>query len=68
MMILILFHTLRFRCLKHFYLEAVCKHMCHLFPHAISYNRFLELEHDVIVPLVLFIKKASLANARASVS
>ena len=32
MMIMILFHSSGYRCLKHFYLDRVCKHMRHLFP------------------------------------
>ena len=49
MLIMILFHDFGYRCLKHFYLESVCKHMSHLFPRVVSYNRFVELEHDVAV-------------------
>ena len=30
MVIMILFHSSGYRCLKHFYLEKVCKHMRHL--------------------------------------
>ena len=48
MVILILFHASGHRCLKHFYLDYVCKHMRHLFPHVVSYNRFVELEKDVL--------------------
>lgn len=62
MLIMILFHDSGYRCLKHFYLEAVCKHMRHLFPHVVSYNRFVELEHDVAIPLALFIKKVLLGK------
>ena len=40
MLIMILFHDSGYRCLKHFYLEKVCKHMRHLFPQVVSYNRF----------------------------
>ena len=40
MMIMILFHSSGYRCLKHFYLEKVCKHMRHLFPEVVSYNRW----------------------------
>ena len=43
MMIMILFHSSGYRCLKHFYLDRVCKHMRHLFPDVVSYNRFVEL-------------------------
>ena len=44
MVIIILFHSSGYRCLKHFYLEKVCKHMCHLLPKVVSYNHFVELE------------------------
>ena len=40
MVIMILFHSSGYRCLKHFYLEKVCKHMRHLFPEVVSYNRW----------------------------
>ena len=57
MVIIILFHNSGYRCLKHFYLEYVSKHLRHLFPELVSYNRFVELEKDVAIPLALFIKK-----------
>lgn len=62
MLIMILFHASGYRCLKHFYLEGVCKHMRHLFPRVVSYNRFVELERDVAIPLTLFIKKVLLGK------
>ena len=43
MVILILFHSRGFRCFKHYYKEYVCKHLSHLFPSPVSYNRFVEL-------------------------
>lgn len=45
MLIMILFYDSGYRCLKHFYQEKICKHMRHLFPKVVSYNRFVELEH-----------------------
>ena len=57
MVIMILFHDSGYRCLKHFYIEKVCRHMRHLFPKVVSYNRFVELEKEVAIPLTLFIKK-----------
>ena len=39
MVIMILFHSSGYRCLKHFYLEKVCKHMRHLFPEVVSYMK-----------------------------
>ena len=62
MMIIILFHGSGYRCLKHFYLEHVTKHLRHLFPELVSYNRFVELEREVAIPLVLFIKKVLLGK------
>lgn len=47
MLIMILFHDFGYRCLKHFYLEKVCRHLRHLFPEVVSYNRFVELQKDV---------------------
>ncbi len=55
--ILILFHSSGFRCFKHYYKEYAYKHLKHLFPRQVSYNRFLELEKEVLLPLTIFIKK-----------
>ena len=49
MLIMILFHDFGYRYFKHFYLEKVCKHLSHLFPNVVSYNRLVELERDVAV-------------------
>lgn len=62
MLIMILFHDSGYRCLKHFYQEKICKHMRHLFPKVVSYNRFVELEKEVAIPLALFIKKLLLGK------
>ena len=62
MLIMILFHDSGYRYLKHFYVEKVCKHLRHLFPKVVSYNRFVELEKQVAVPLALFIKKVLLGK------
>ena len=62
MLILILFHDSGYRCLKHFYQEKLCKHMRHLFPKVVSYNRFVELEKEVAIPLALFIRKVLLGK------
>lgn len=55
MTILILFHSSSFRDLKHFYL-FVRTQMKSDFPHTVSYNRFVELERKVCIPLVVFLK------------
>lgn len=62
MVIMILFHSSGYRCLKHFYVDHVCKHMRHLFPKVVSYNRFVELEREVAIPLLLFVKKVLLGK------
>jgi hypothetical protein len=60
--IMLLFHDSGYRCLKHFYLEKVCRYLRHLFPKVVSYNRFVELEKEVAIPLALFIKKVLLGK------
>ncbi len=62
MVILILFHSGGFRCFKHYYQEYVCKHLKHLFPKHVSYNRFVELEKEVLLPLTIFIKQVLLGQ------
>lgn len=62
MVILILFHSGGFRCFKHYYKGYVCKYLKHLFPRLVSYNRFVELEKEVLFPLTIFIKKALLGT------
>ena len=60
--ILILFHSGGFRCFKHYYKEYVCKHLKHLFPRQVSYNRFVELEKEVLLPMTIFIKRVLLGT------
>ena len=60
--ILILFHSKGYRCLKHFYTQYVCKHLTHLFPNTVSYNRFVELQMKVALPLTIFIKEVLLGT------
>ena len=62
MVILILFHSSGFRCFKHYYKEYVCKHLKHLFPRQVSYNRFVELEKEVLLPMTIFIKRVLLGT------
>ena len=62
MVILILFHSGGFRCFKHYYNEYVCKHLIHLFPRLVSYNRFVELEKDILLTLTIFIKQVLLGT------
>ena len=61
MTILILFHSSSFRNLKHFYL-FVRTHMQKDFPHTASYNRFVELQQKVCIPLAIFLRTKSLGQ------
>lgn len=54
MTILILFHQSDFRTFKHFYIGYVCVYMKSYFPELVSYNRFIELQKSVLVPLYYF--------------
>jgi len=56
MTILIAFHLSGTRNLKHFYLFYVCKHLKNEFPNVVSYNRFVELQQKITMPLVIFLK------------
>ena len=47
--IMILFHLCGYKCLKLFYIDEVCNNMNDLFPHTVSYNRFVELERKVAI-------------------
>ncbi len=62
MIIMILFHASGYRCLKHYYLRYVSVNLRHLFPELVSYNRFVELEKNVALPLAIFIKKVLLGK------
>lgn len=62
MTIIVMFHSSGYRCLKHFYINHICLNMRHLFPRVVSYNRFVELERMVAVPLALLIKKVLLGK------
>lgn len=54
--VMIIFHSGGFRNMKHFYLHYVQKHQHDLFPHTVSYNRFVELMQAATLPMSLFLK------------
>ena len=60
--ILVIFHGMQHRNLKHFYLNYVQKHLTHLFPNTVSYNRFVELSQQVNLPMTLFLKMQCLGD------
>jgi len=54
--ILIAFHSGHYTNLKHFYLEHICVYYKDYFPGLVSYNRFVELQQRVAIPMMLFLK------------
>jgi len=62
MIIIIMFHSSNYRCLKHFYNQEICINKRHLFPNVVSYNRFVEIQKEIAIPLALFIKKVLLGK------
>jgi hypothetical protein len=60
--ILVIFHAMQHRNLKHFYLNYVQKHLTHLFPNTVSYTRFVELSQQVNLPMTLFLKMQCLGD------
>jgi len=54
--ILILFHLKNYRTLKHFYIDFIQKYLIAYFPKTVSYNRFVELQKKVLLPMTLFLK------------
>lgn len=62
MTILVLFHLSHYRNLKSFYLFYVCKQLRSEFPRTVSYNRFMELNQTVILPLAIYLKKRTLGQ------
>jgi hypothetical protein len=53
--ILLLFHFGTFHNFKHFYLFYIREHLKKEFPKQLSYNRFVEIEHRVFIPVMFFI-------------
>jgi hypothetical protein len=64
MSILLLFHFGHFTNFKHFYTQYVQKHLTDCFPKMLSYNRFIQLQPRVIIPLMLFLKHRCMGKSR----
>lgn len=60
--ILIYFHFMRFRDLKHFYINYVQKHLISEFPETVSYNRFVELQQKAFLPMCVFLQTCCLGK------
>lgn len=61
--ILIAFQSGHFTNLKHFYLNHICVYYRDCFPGLVSYNRFIELQQRVAVPMMLFLKMQCLGKS-----
>lgn len=57
--ILIMFHFSHYKCFKDFYLNCILQHYRQEFPKALSYNRFIELEPQAFMPMVLLLRSLS---------
>jgi hypothetical protein len=62
--ILIFFHFGSFTNFKHYYNNYVKVHLSDCFPGLVSYNRFIELQQRVAVPMMLFLKICCLGKSR----
>jgi hypothetical protein len=62
--LLIAFQSGHFTNLKHFYLNHICPYYKAYFPGLVSYNRFVELQQRVAVPMMLFLKTHCLGASR----
>ncbi len=56
MTIIVLFHASGYRDFKTFYTQHVQRHLSSAFPRLVSYNRFVELQRDALIPLCAYIQ------------
>jgi hypothetical protein len=54
--IVVFYHQSGYKTFKWFYEKYVCKHMTQEFPKLVSYNRFIELLPDILIPLTFFMQ------------
>lgn len=62
MTIMILFQLSGIRCFKWFYKQYLTKHLANEFPKLVSYNRFVELQKNALLPMALFAKTCCLGK------
>src|SRR5262245_18316186 len=55
MTIVILFQSSGFRNFKTYYTQHVCAHLRREFPNLVSYQRFVELQSEIVLPLTAFL-------------
>lgn len=64
MTIVICFHLSSYKNFKAFYQELVTKHWSDLFPDLVSYERFNQTQHKVIIPLLFYLQNHALGESR----
>jgi hypothetical protein len=57
MTLLVWFHIVGYRNFKQFYLHEVSEHLRQEFPRLVSYNRFVELQRNALLPLCIYLKQ-----------
>ena len=55
MTILVHFHQSQYRTFKDYYHKYVCRHLRWAFPNLVSYNRFVALMPEVLLPLAIYL-------------
>lgn len=60
--IMVLFHGMNQKTMKHFYLNFVQKHLQEFFPNTVSYNRFVESMQQSALPMTIFLKLCCLGE------
>lgn len=60
--IMIFFHLGSYRNFKHYYVYYVQKHLQREFPKTVSYNRFVELMRESLLPMVLYLKMTKMGK------
>lgn len=60
--IMVIFHGMNQKTMKHFYLNFVQKYLKEYFPNTVSYNRFVELMQQAALPMSVFLKLCCLGE------
>ena len=53
---MIMFHTGQFRSIKHFYIYYITIHLRKEFPQMVSYNRFVAILQEAMIPKAVMLK------------
>jgi len=56
MVIALWFHRSHYRNFKHYYLNHVSTVLAEYFPKRVSYNRFIELQHSLLIPFCAYLQ------------